>query len=76
MIEFEDKKDFSDGCAIVYGGSGGLGQSICRLLAVRGTPVAVSYRSRKAEADAVVEQIKEFGGDAIAVQADLRDVAS
>ena len=66
MTEFDDVPDFPDGAAMVFGGSGGLGQSISRLLAARGATVAVTYHSRKAEADAVVDQIKARGGKAMA----------
>ena len=59
MIEFENPPDFPEGAAIIYGGSGGLGQSIARLLHTRGANVAVTYRSRKADAEAVVAQIAE-----------------
>ena len=76
MIEFENPPDFPEGAAIIYGGSGGLGQSMARLLHTRGANVAVTYRSRKADAEAVVAQIAERGGKAMAVQADMTDPAS
>jgi NAD(P)-dependent dehydrogenase (short-subunit alcohol dehydrogenase family) len=76
MSEFDDIADFPEGAAIVYGGSGGLGQSIARLLAARGSTVVVTYRSGKAEAAAVVEQITARGGKALALPADLTDAAS
>lgn len=76
MIEFEDRPDFPEGAALVLGGSGGLGQSIARLLAARGSTVAITYRTRKAEAEKVVEQIKAKGGTAIALQVDMTDVDS
>jgi NAD(P)-dependent dehydrogenase (short-subunit alcohol dehydrogenase family) len=38
MSEFDEIPDFPEGGAIVFGGSGGLGQSIARLLAARGAP--------------------------------------
>ena len=76
MTEFDDVPDFPDGAAMVFGGSGGLGQSISRLLAARGATVAVTYHSRKAEADAVVDQIKARGGKAMAVHVDMTDAES
>lgn len=71
MIEFEQQPDFPDGCALIFGGSGGLGQSAARLFAARGSAVAVTYRSRKEPADELVRQIEAKGGRAIAVQADV-----
>ena len=76
MIEYENQPDFPNGCAIIYGGSGGLGQSAARLFAARGSAVAVTYRSNRAEAEKVVGQITSQGGEAIAVQADLTDADS
>jgi len=76
MIEFDKLQDFPDGVALVFGGSGGLGQSIARLLAARGAQVAVTYRSRKDEADKVVGQIEAHGGSAIALRADMTDADS
>lgn len=71
MIEFENQPDFPEGCALIYGGSGGLGQSAARLFAARGSAVVVTYRSNQGEADKTVKQITDFGGKALAVQADL-----
>lgn len=71
MIEFDNQPDFPQGAALVFGGSGGLGQSIARLLAARGSAVAVAYRSRRGEAENVVQQIASRGGRALAVHADL-----
>lgn len=74
MSEFDVLPDFpSNGCALVFGGSGGLGQSTARLLAARGSAVAVTYRSRNSEALKVVKQIEEHGGKALAVQCDVKD---
>ena len=71
MIEFEIQPDFPEGCALIYGGSGGLGQSAARLFAACGSAVVVTYRSNQSEADKTVKQITDFGGKALAVQADL-----
>jgi NAD(P)-dependent dehydrogenase (short-subunit alcohol dehydrogenase family) len=77
MNEFDQIADFpKDGCAIIFGGSGGLGQSAARLLAARGSPVVVTYKSREKEAGAVVKQIADHGGKALAVKADVRDPKS
>ena len=46
--------DFGDrgGAAIVTGGSGGLGAAVCRLLAERGSDVALTYHGNEAAARA------------------------
>ena len=63
-----------NGCAaIVTGGSGGLGQRICRALALKGVNVAVNYAESEANAKSVAEDILKLGARAIAVQADITD---
>lgn len=42
------------GCAIVTGGSGGIGAAVARLLACRGSDLAITYRTNEAAAEAVV----------------------
>lgn len=70
--------DFSEreGAALVAGGSGGVGGEVCQMLAARGSAVALSYRSRPEAAAAVVAEIEEAGGTAVAFQADLADEVS
>jgi 3-oxoacyl-[acyl-carrier protein] reductase len=57
--------------AVVTGASKGIGASIAEYLAAEGASVVVNYASSKSGADAVVKQITEKGGKAIAVQADV-----
>ncbi len=57
--------------AVVTGASKGMGASIAEHLAAEGASVVVNYANSRAGADAVVARIKEKGGRAIAVQADV-----
>ncbi|TYR79788.1 glucose 1-dehydrogenase [Priestia megaterium] len=57
--------------AIVTGGSKGIGAAITRELASQEVRVAVNYNSSKESAEAIVNEIKENGGEAIAIQADV-----
>jgi NAD(P)-dependent dehydrogenase (short-subunit alcohol dehydrogenase family) len=59
------------GAMIVTGGSRGIGADISRLAAKRGYRVCVNYRRGETEAAAVVEEIRNGGGQAIAVKADV-----
>lgn len=57
--------------AIVTGASKGIGASIAEFLANAGATVAVNYSSSKDGADRVVASIKNSGGKALAVHANL-----
>jgi acetoacetyl-CoA reductase len=60
-----------DKLALVTGGSRGLGAAICLRFAEEGARVGVNYRTRKDEADKVVNEIVGSGGEAFAVQGDV-----
>ncbi|SAL73123.1 short chain dehydrogenase/reductase family oxidoreductase [Caballeronia peredens] len=57
--------------AIVTGASRGIGAAIARRLARDGFAVAVNYASSAKEADALVAELREAGGAALAVKADV-----
>lgn len=57
--------------ALVTGGAKRVGRAISLGLANAGYAVAVNYNSSSADADSLVAEITEKGGEAIAVQADL-----
>ena len=59
---------------LVTGSSRGIGRGIAKDLADRGATVVVNYRSSAAEAEAVVEEIRDAAGTAIAAQADVSDL--
>jgi len=62
------------GCAaIVTGGSGGLGQRICRALALNGVDLVVNYAESKAKAERVAQEVGNMAVRAIAIQADVTD---
>jgi 3-oxoacyl-[acyl-carrier protein] reductase len=56
---------------LVTGGSRGIGAAIVRSLAQADAAVAVNYRERAREADTLVKSIREAGGRAIAIAADV-----
>ncbi|SMG28209.1 SDR family oxidoreductase [Paraburkholderia susongensis] len=57
--------------AIVTGASRGIGTAIAQRLAKEGYAVAVNYATSAGEADALVAAIKDAGGKAVAVKADV-----
>ena len=61
--------------ALVTGGSRGIGRAVGLMLARAGADVAIGYRSRAAEAEAVAEEIGALGRRAIAIGGDLADPA-
>jgi 3-oxoacyl-[acyl-carrier protein] reductase len=68
--------DLAGRVALVTGGSRGIGRATCLALAAHGAKVAVHYRAESAKADEAVSEIRAQGGEAVALQADLRDPAS
>ena len=60
---------------LVTGGSRGIGAATALLAARKGYAVAVNYTSNAAAADDVVRRIREAGGKAVAIQADVADEA-
>ncbi|MFF2015364.1 SDR family oxidoreductase [Paenibacillus sp. NPDC058177] len=60
--------------AIVTGASRGIGRQVAIQLAQSGAKVVVNYSLNKEKADEVVQMIEQFGGQAIAIRADVSKV--
>jgi 3-oxoacyl-[acyl-carrier protein] reductase len=65
------KQDLKGHVALVTGGARGIGAAIALALAEAGAAVAVNYRERADDAEAMVTKIKATGGRAMAVAADV-----
>jgi len=59
--------------ALVTGASRGIGRAIASALAAEGASVAVNYRSGRAEALELVQQIEAGGGKALPVEGDVAE---
>jgi 3-oxoacyl-[acyl-carrier protein] reductase len=70
------KPDLNGHTALVTGASRGIGAAIAIALAEAGAAIAVNYRQRADEADAVVAKIREFGGRATGIAADVSQAAA
>ena len=70
------KPDLTGRVALVTGASRGIGAAIALALAEAGAAVAVNYRQRADEAEAVVAKIRDIGGHAVAIPADVSQAAA
>jgi 3-oxoacyl-[acyl-carrier protein] reductase len=61
--------------ALVTGASRGVGAAVSRLLAGRGADVAINFRSKRARAEAVAEEVTALGAQALLVEGDLTQAA-
>ncbi|MEZ4911576.1 MAG: SDR family oxidoreductase [Saprospiraceae bacterium] len=57
--------------ALITGGSRGLGKNMALSVAQKGTSVIITYNSKSEEAEAVVQEIKGYGQNAVALQLDV-----
>lgn len=69
------KKTLAGKVAIVTGASRGIGKTIAEELALHGAKVVINYSSSPEKAAQAVAGIRQQGGEAIAVQADISQVA-
>ena len=73
MTQIQEKQ-LTGKVALVTGSSRGIGKTIAEELAVNGAKVVINYAGNSEKAAEVVAGIKENGGEAIAVQADISRV--
>lgn len=66
---------FPAGCALIFGGSGGIGSGVARTFADAGSDIAVVYRSKPDTAQAVASDAAALGRKGSTHQADVTDAA-
>ncbi|UCE19021.1 MAG: 3-oxoacyl-ACP reductase FabG [Gemmatimonadota bacterium] len=69
----ENEKELSGKVALVTGGSRGIGAGIALALGGAGAKVIVNYFEHKEQAEQVVRQITESGGEAVSFGADVSE---
>lgn len=65
--------EFTDRVALITGSSRGIGAATAKLLADRGANVVVNYHSNQTAAEETAKDIRSNGGEALVVQADVRE---
>jgi hypothetical protein len=68
--------EFKEQCALVVGGSRGLGEVSAKLLAAGGARVIVTYYQGAEDAQRLVDDIREQGGQAEAIALDVTDAGA
>ena len=68
-----DRPDFADERSLVVGGSRGLGELTAKMLAAAGADVLLTYRSGRADAERVRDEIVSGGGKADVMALDVND---
>ena len=69
-------QDFSEGAAMIFGGSGGIGQGVALAFGKAGSDVVVCYRSKKDKAEQAAESICAMGVRGSTIGLDVRDEAA
>lgn len=64
---------FPEGCALLFGGSGGIGSGISNVFAGGGSDIAIVYRSNQARAEQVAQAGRDLGRRASIHRADVSD---
>jgi glucose 1-dehydrogenase len=70
-IVFDPVKPLKNQKALVTGANSGIGEACALAFGAAGAAVAVNYVSRPEDAERVAQQIRQGGGEAIALQADV-----
>ena len=73
ISEIRERPLFPEGSALVIGGSGGIGESVCKNFISHGVPVIFTYFKNNKSASKLAKEIKDIGGEAEGLQLSLTD---
>lgn len=75
-VQTQKEQWLSDRVVIVTGGSRGIGRAVVCELVQRGARVTFTYARQREAAEALVSQLQREGAEVLALQADVRNLAS
>jgi NAD(P)-dependent dehydrogenase (short-subunit alcohol dehydrogenase family) len=73
LIKEEWMAGFPEGCAVIFGGSGGIGSGVARTFARSGSDIAVVYRTKRDPAERAADDARSAGRRASIHAADVTD---
>jgi 3-oxoacyl-[acyl-carrier protein] reductase len=71
-----ESSQFPEGATLIFGATGGIGAAVAGEFAAAGSDVAIAWRSKRAEAEALAERIEASGRKASLHQCDVTDEAA
>lgn len=74
-MTYDPSRPLQGQTALVTGASSGIGAGVARAFGAAGAVVGVNYRSHPEKAEQIVDEIRQAGGDALALKADVSDEA-
>jgi len=75
LAQLVARDEFSGSDALVVGGSRGIGETTAKLVAAGGARVTLTYRQGRADAEAVAQEIRSWGGNCNVMAYDVQENA-
>jgi len=72
----KNQPQFPPGCALVIGGTGGVGTAVCQKLVASGTNVAFTFRQNEDKANELLSDLNRENAEITSLQLDLKNIES